>query len=220
LASVFLSHSHADNAIAKLLARDLRAAGVKVWIDEAESQVGDSLIHNLGQAIDKTDFLAVLLSGDSVKSEWVLREVAVAMTEEITGRRIRVLPLVVGDCELPPFLRDKIYADFRDTAVYQRELDKVLRRLGATMTGTTTVVFDESYSQSRWFAQPLISAGYATVAASIDADFTVTSNSSGYESIEALASRDILILPMPFGTVVEERHYENIARWVFRGVVW
>jgi TIR domain len=43
------------------LARDLRAAGVTVWLDEAELGIGDSLVAKVGQAIDATDFLGVLL---------------------------------------------------------------------------------------------------------------------------------------------------------------
>jgi hypothetical protein len=87
----------------------------------------------------------------------------------------------------------------------------------ATVTGTTTIVFDDSYRQHRWHAQPVISAGYRAVAAAAAGDYAVTSNASGYESVDTLAERDILILPMPFGTLVEERHYDNVAKWVLRG---
>lgn len=203
MASVFLSHSHADNAIARRLARDLRAAGVTVWIDEAELGIGDSLIRNIGQSIDATDFLGVLLSNDSVRSEWVLREVEVALTQEIAGRTVKVLPLVVDDCEIPAFLRGKVYADFRDAAKYQQELDRVLERLGASSaSNTTTIIFDESYQQDEWYAQPVISAGYSTVAAAVAGDYSVTSNDEGYSSIEILSPKSILVLPMPFRSIV------------------
>jgi TIR domain len=218
MTSVFLSHSHADKSIARRLAKDLRAAGVIVWIDEAELEIGSSLVRGIGEAIDTHDFLIVLLSENSVRSEWVLREVEVALNREFADRTVRVLPLVVGDCELPPFLRGKVCADFRDPRAYQQELDKVLDRLGgAAATTTTTIVFDESYRQERWYAQPVISAGYGTVAAAVADGYTVTANAHGYSNPDTLSPRSILIFPMPFGSMVDELHYENLCKWVYRG---
>lgn len=218
MASVFLSHSHSDNAIARRLASDLRAAGVIVWIDETELGVNDSLIRKIGDAIDAADFLVVLLSDDSVNSEWVLRETEVALAEELVGRTVRVLPLLVRDCRVPPFLRDKIYADFRDAAAYQQELFKVLGALGAdAVTGTTTIVFDESYRQAEWRGRPVVAAGYSAIAAAVAGYYTVSSNGHGYASIDSLARWGILIMPMPFGVRVDELHYENLTNWVYRG---
>src|SRR5882762_2886760 len=91
---VFLSHSHADKSFTYKLGEDLRRAGVRVWIDRAEIRVGDSLIEKITEGIKTTDYLAVILSRVSVKSEWVKREVDVAMNQEIEGRRVRVLPLL------------------------------------------------------------------------------------------------------------------------------
>jgi hypothetical protein len=37
------------------------------------------------------------------------------MQREIKEQRVVVLPVLLKSCELPPFLCDKKYADFRDT---------------------------------------------------------------------------------------------------------
>jgi len=214
MTSVFLSHNHADKSIARRIANDLRAARVTVWIDEGEMKPGDSLMGEIGSAIDASDFLIVLLSDNSVRSEWVRREVAVKLTQEFADRSVRVLPLVVGNCEIPPFLRDKICADFRDPGAYHKELEKVLDRLGAT---AATIVFDESYRQDRWYGQPVVSAGYGAVAAAIADKYVVTSNAGGYSNAAALPPRSILIFPMPYGSMVDEMHYDNITKWVYRG---
>lgn len=110
--SVFLSHSHADKTFARRLAEDLRSAGARVWIDEAEIQLGDSLIKKISAAIDEVDYLAVVLSPTSVESEWVRREVEIALNEEIAGQTVKVLPLLLLTCEIPAFLRGRLYADF------------------------------------------------------------------------------------------------------------
>jgi TIR domain len=76
------------------------------------------------------EYLAVVLSPDSVDSEWVKREVAMALTEEIANHRVKVLPLLYRDCLLPGFLRDKKYSDFRKPQNYQTTLRQLLKTFG------------------------------------------------------------------------------------------
>jgi tetratricopeptide (TPR) repeat protein len=128
--SIFLSHSHADKPFARRLAQDLANAGVRVWIDDAEILIGDSLIEKIRAGIEEMDFLGVILSPHSVNSEWVKREVEIAMNEEIDGKRIKVLPLLYRQSELPGFLKGKKYADFTNDENYAESLQQVLQRLG------------------------------------------------------------------------------------------
>ncbi len=81
--SIFLSHSHSDKEFARRLANDLKKKGVKVWIDEAELEIGDSLIEKISEGIDSMDYLAVLLSPDSVSSNWVRKEISIAVVQGI-----------------------------------------------------------------------------------------------------------------------------------------
>ena len=57
--------------------------------------------------------MIALLSPTSVQSNWVKKELALAMTGEIEKRSIKVLPALIADCEVPPMLADKFHADFR-----------------------------------------------------------------------------------------------------------
>jgi TIR domain-containing protein len=127
---VFLSHCHTDKPFARKLASDLRAAGARVWLDEAEIRVGDSLITKVTEAIDTMDYLAVLLSPEAVASEWVRRELDLALNREIQGKHLLVLPLLLQDCILPGFLVGRLYADFRPTANYEEALQKLLTGIG------------------------------------------------------------------------------------------
>jgi hypothetical protein len=128
--SVFLSHSHADKQFARQLAEDLQGAGARVWIDEAEIRLGDSLIKKISAAIDEVDYLAVVLSPASVESEWVRREVEIALNEEIAGQAVKVLPLLLSTCEIPAFLRGRLYADFTGPDSYPNAVNLILERLG------------------------------------------------------------------------------------------
>ena len=57
MSSIFLSHSHADKDFARRLAMDLKRAGVRIWLDEAELKIGDSLIEKIREGIDQMEYL-------------------------------------------------------------------------------------------------------------------------------------------------------------------
>lgn len=130
MSSVFLCHSHADKEFAKLLAADLRASGHSVWIDEAEINVGDSLIEKIREGLDQVDYVAAILSSASTESEWVKKELEIASNREIEEKRVIVLPLLVESVPLPGFLKGKFYADFTTEERYIESLQRLLRKLG------------------------------------------------------------------------------------------
>lgn len=129
MSSIFLSHSHQDKNFARRLAFDLRKAGANVWIDEAELKIGDSLIEKISEGLENMEFVGAILSNSSVSSKWVKQELKVALTEELKLGKIKVLPILVEDCDIPTFLKDKLYADFRDFDRYDVELEKICDRL-------------------------------------------------------------------------------------------
>ena len=130
--SIFLSHSWNDKFFARKLAEKLREVGAIVWIDEAELKVGDSLIRRISDAIERTNYVAAILSHNSVSSEWVQKELALAMTKEIVGKKVIVLPILIEKCEIPEFLKDKYYADFTDPNDFETPFSKLLDTIGLT----------------------------------------------------------------------------------------
>jgi hypothetical protein len=127
---IFLSHTGLDKPFVRRLRDDLRAHGVpRVWVDEAEIEIGDSLIGKIEEGMKVCRFIGVVLSTKSIKAPWVKKELEVAMNQEIAGGEVVVLPLLYEKCELPVFLRGKLYADFTDPATYEEVLGKLLRRL-------------------------------------------------------------------------------------------
>lgn len=127
MASIFLCHNSQDKYFVRKLKEDFKKDGINVWFDEDEMKVGDSLIEKISEGISRMEYLGAILSKNSVESVWVKKEIAIAMTEEIKGQRVKVLPILFEDCNIPPFLRDKIYADFR--GVYIKGYKALLRVL-------------------------------------------------------------------------------------------
>ena len=114
ITSVFLSHNHADKPFVRKLARDLEGHNVKCWLDEAEMKIGDSLIQKIRDGIDNVEYFAVILSPNSISAPWVVNELDVAMNYQISGKPIKVLPIMLKECEPPGFLVGKFYGDFKD----------------------------------------------------------------------------------------------------------
>jgi hypothetical protein len=130
MTSIFISHSSSDKDFVRKLARDIVRHGGTTWVDEAEMQVGDSLVRKIGDGIESAEFLGVVLSPASARSEWVQREVEIAINQEIKGRRVKVLPLLKRKCDIPTFLNGKIYADFSRSSGYHDALRRVVAAMG------------------------------------------------------------------------------------------
>jgi len=107
--SVFISYAHEDAELARWFARELQAAGYRVWIDEGELRVGDSLIERISTGIRGAQFVLALVSTASVGSNWCRRELSMAISGELRPTGVRVLPLRVGDVEMPVTLEGVFY---------------------------------------------------------------------------------------------------------------
>ncbi|MBL8013746.1 MAG: toll/interleukin-1 receptor domain-containing protein [Candidatus Omnitrophica bacterium] len=127
MSSIFLSHNSKDKVFVRKLKERLKNDGVRVWFDEDEMLVGDSLIKKISEGIESMDYLGVVISSSSNNSSWVQKELAIAMRDEINGRRVKVLPILMEECDIPVFLKDKIYANFtEDFENGYKELTRVL----------------------------------------------------------------------------------------------
>lgn len=133
MSSIFLSHNSKDKPWVRELAKRLTADGVVVWLDEAELNIGDSLIERISKGIENMEYVAAVLSNNSISSVWVQKELSLAMSKEIAGRKVTVLPLLVEKCQLPESLRDKLYADFTEQENYEAEYEKLLRSMGVAV---------------------------------------------------------------------------------------
>lgn len=112
---IFLSYSHENQDFVDKLGTQLVRHGVRVWIDTWELSVGDSIIQRIQSAIQTSDAFVFILSKASVESEWCKRELSSGLVRELEEKRVVVLPVLIEECAIPLFLRDKLYADFRSS---------------------------------------------------------------------------------------------------------
>ena len=111
--AIFISYSHADKEFVDQLATRLVENNAHVWIDSWELNVGDSLIDKVQGAVQDAGALLVILSKASVESAWCRKELNAGLVRELEEKTVIVLPVLKEECNIPPFLREKKYADFR-----------------------------------------------------------------------------------------------------------
>lgn len=125
--TIFLSHSSKDKEAVKRLATELIAKGYRIWLDEWKIEVGDSVIDKIQQGLQAADFIAVWLTRNAVASGWVSGEWQTRIIVEMQKKNSTVLPLLADDCEIPFFLSNRHYADFRES--FENGLNQLIRTL-------------------------------------------------------------------------------------------
>lgn len=107
--TVFINYSHEDKGLARALAAELEARGLAVWIDENELLAGDSIIERIASAVADVDFFCALVSEASRRSNWCRKELSMAITGALGREGAKVIPLRVGNTEMPESLRDLLW---------------------------------------------------------------------------------------------------------------
>jgi hypothetical protein len=90
---VFVSYAHEDKPIARFLADALKSAGCRVWIDEGELRVGDSLVWKVSEAIRGAGFVVALVSQHSLASRWCQKELGMAVHNQLRDGRFVLQPI-------------------------------------------------------------------------------------------------------------------------------
>ena len=130
----FISYARQDRDIAKELAARLSDSGFKVFFDEAELAVGESFAVSLVNAVKSASATLVLMSPEYFASDWTRSELEVSAAAELekgTKSGGRILPLLIRDCDIPPLLRLRTYADCRTKESFDASLPLIVDSLKA-----------------------------------------------------------------------------------------
>jgi hypothetical protein len=78
--------------------------------------VGDTITDTIAKAIDDADCLIAVISGETAASSWVHFEIGRAW-----GARKRILPIRVGDAQVPSDLMGILYLEIQGPKVTKRD---------------------------------------------------------------------------------------------------
>jgi uncharacterized protein YjbI with pentapeptide repeats len=95
--SCFISYSSKDHDFVERLHADLLAKGVRCWFDNKDLKIGDKIRDRISEAIRVHDKLMLVLSEQSIDSDWVEGEVEAALERERTEKRAVLFPIRLDD---------------------------------------------------------------------------------------------------------------------------
>jgi formylglycine-generating enzyme required for sulfatase activity len=121
---VFISYSRKDIKFVERLVADLQSTGFTAWYDLSGLEGGTQWEKEIQDAIDQSQFFMAILSPNSLKSKWVLREFLYA-----EKKGVKVIPLQYLLCELPMRLLDLQLIDVQGKN-YDLNFKKILKALG------------------------------------------------------------------------------------------
>jgi TIR domain len=118
----FLSYSRSDERMALRLAKDLRAHGIAMWVDQLDIRPSEHWDRAIERAVTSCRGIVVILSPRSVASDNVADEISYAID---SGKS--VLPVMIERCTLPLRLTRMQVVDAVDN--YERALQQCLSEL-------------------------------------------------------------------------------------------
>lgn len=90
---LFISHASEDkDDVVRPLVAHLNELGLKVWVDELELTIGDSLRRNIDKGLSRSRFGAVVISPAFVSKEWPNKELDALVSREDGGDKV-ILPI-------------------------------------------------------------------------------------------------------------------------------
>lgn len=137
--SCFISYNTRDEPLAKRLYTDLQENGVRCWFAPEDLKIGEKFRSRIDEAIHVHDRLLLILSGHSIASEWVEKEVETALEKEREAQQLMLFPIRVDDAVMQSktgwaadIRRSRHIGDFtkwEDHDAYQQAFDRLLQDL-------------------------------------------------------------------------------------------
>ena len=139
--SCFISYSNRDQSFADRLYTDLQNKGVRCWFAPEDIKIGDKFRNRIDESIRIYDKLLLVLSENSVSSQWVEKEVETAMGREREQNKTMLFPVRLDNSVNETktgwpadVRRTRHIGDFtrwKDHDSYQKAFDRLLRDLKA-----------------------------------------------------------------------------------------
>jgi uncharacterized protein YjbI with pentapeptide repeats len=95
--SCFISYSNKNQECARRIHADLQSRGVRCWFAPEDTAWGATIQVDIDASIRKHDKLLLVLSRQSIASDWVEQEVETALARERDEKRLVLFPIRLDD---------------------------------------------------------------------------------------------------------------------------
>ena len=137
--SCFISYSNKDKVFAERLHADLQNMGVRCWFAPHDLPIGAKILDGIDAAIRVRDKVVLILSKNSIESDWVEDEVKTAFEEERKRKQTVLFPIRLDNevMETAEAWAAKLRADrnigdfqrWKDHGAYKKTFERVVRDL-------------------------------------------------------------------------------------------
>lgn len=112
---VFISHSSKDKPFARQLNQDLQSNNIETFFDEKDILLGDNLEQIISYSIKQDcSHLIWILSKNSIKSDWVKKEVEIAKEKMQNEMLSKIILIKIDDCHIPEEFNKYLYENISD----------------------------------------------------------------------------------------------------------
>jgi uncharacterized protein YjbI with pentapeptide repeats len=141
LYSCFISYSSKDQPFVERLHADLQNAGVRCWFAPQDLRVGDKIRPRIDESIRLHDKLLIVISRDSISSQWVEQEVETALAKEREQGRLVLFPIRLDDSVMemkhgwPALIKNSRnigdFKEWKNQDLYQKALKHLILNLAS-----------------------------------------------------------------------------------------
>lgn len=124
--NVFICHRKADVILAERLATGISATRHRVWFDDWEIGVGDSVVAEIDKGLTGSNYLVLCYSA-SGPSDWTDREWHSTLHRQLSGHSVKILPARLSGGAPPAILADMKFADL--VADWNQGVNDLLRAM-------------------------------------------------------------------------------------------
>jgi threonyl-tRNA synthetase len=142
--SCFISYSSKDHEFARRVHADLQDKGIRCWFAPEDMKIGDRIRTKIDEVIRLHEKLLLVLSVNSIDSDWVEKEVETAFEKERETRSTVLFPVRLDDGVMESktgwaadIKRSRHIGDFRrwkDHGGYRKAFERLLRDLKVELT--------------------------------------------------------------------------------------
>lgn len=131
-ANIFISYAPDTKLLAEELTKALESHGFDPWVDFNGLHPGQQWREQLDRAVGDAQWLLILVGSASRATPWQEAEWGAALSRTWEDREKRLLPIVFGDSDPPPFLRNWVplrVAPGTQSSTWTAQVMDVLREL-------------------------------------------------------------------------------------------
>lgn len=136
---IFLCHSGVDKPWVETFAERIEAVPyldrhLGVVFDKWDFVKGKNVVTEIDEHIDHCRFIGLVVSKAMLASEWATMERTIAVWSDPSGRKGRVIPLLIENVDMPASLRIRNWIDFREPDNFEEAFIELVNRLTDTPT--------------------------------------------------------------------------------------